>query len=95
MTTMEIPDVTEINAFYTARFTELAIAAESARTDALSDAFQMAGDAGHCAVVDRIPNNHGYPYQARCLCGWVSLAYTTRGVAADIAAEHAGGRLAR
>jgi hypothetical protein len=90
MTTFEIPNpTTEINAFYTARFTELALAAESART------FESAGGVEHCTVVDRIPNNHGYPYQARCLCGWTSLAHTTRGVAQDVAAEHAGGRLAR
>lgn len=79
MTTM----LTDVNAFYTARFTELALDAEAAR------AFDIPADAVHSTVIDRIPNNHGYPYQARCTCGWTSLAHTTRGVAADIATEHA------
>lgn len=90
MTTFEVPalTLTQVHAFYAARFTELAITAESART------FETTTTV-HCTTVDRIPNNHGYPYQARCLCGWTSLAHSTRGVAEDVAAEHAGGRLAR
>lgn len=86
MTTMEIPNWTKT--VFDARFAELAFAAEASRS-----IFNT--DVAHEVVVDRIPNNHGYPYQARCSCSWVSLAHTTRFAAEAVAAEHAAGRLTR
>lgn len=91
MTTIDIPALTTaaISAYYAARFSEFAHVAESYHRH------EAPKDAVHCTVVDRLPNNHGYPYKARCSCGWTSLEHTTRSVAADIAYEHAGGILAR
>lgn len=34
------------------------------------------------------PNNHGYPYKARCSCGWSSRGYAAKHAAEDMATWH-------
>lgn len=39
-------------------------------------------------TVTFIPNNHGYPYQARCECGWRSKTHRSAQVAHAILRAH-------
>lgn len=35
-----------------------------------------------------IPNNHGYPYRARCSCAWESTTYVARHAAQMMGDRH-------
>lgn len=46
------------------------------------------GTGRHIAKVVRIPDNHGYPYQAQCACGWFSLGYVREHAAQQMLELH-------
>ena len=41
-----------------------------------------------CARITWVPNNHGYPYQARCECGWLSRTYAAAHAAKSMLDDH-------
>jgi hypothetical protein len=44
--------------------------------------------AGHEVTVGWVANNHGYPYKARCSCGWASPGYVATHAAEGMADWH-------
>lgn len=42
----------------------------------------------HNITVGWVPNNHGYPYQAHCTCGWGSITYAAQHAAQGMADAH-------
>lgn len=43
----------------------------------------------HVVSVEFVKNNHGYPFQAQCECGWKSNTYVARHAAQSLGDEHA------
>ncbi len=42
----------------------------------------------HVTSVGWVPNNHGYPYRAKCSCGWQSRTYVVPRTCEESADEH-------